>query len=182
MASTRSSAANIERTALVSQGVLAILFGIAAVFWPGLTAEVLIYLFGAFLLIDGVLAIVLGLAHVKNLAKASLVLFLGLLELGIGLYLIFNPKIVFATLILILGLVLMVRGAFALAHAFAGTDAPNVKAMHAILGALGVVIGIFVLAQPVAGGLAFVWVLGLYALVAGPVLIAMSAHLAKARH
>lgn len=181
MAAKSSGLVSAERTALVLQGILAILFGIAAVFWPGLTTEILVYLFAAFLLIDGIIALVWGLMKLKNFTKALLIILLGLLELGVGLYLMRNPAVAFATLILILGFALIVRGVFSFVHAFTGMGSSTVKTMHAILGVLGVVIGIFVLAQPVAGGLAFVWILGLYALVSGPVMIAMSSDLAKSK-
>lgn len=179
MASKSSSSYSAERTALVLQGVAAILFGIAAVFWPGLTTKVLVYLFAAFLLIDGIIALVMGLMKLKNFLKALLIILLGLLELGVGLYLIRNPEVAFATLILILGFALIVRGVFSFVHAFTGDESATFKTMHAILGVLGVIVGIFVLAQPVAGGVAFVWILGLYALISGPVMIAMSSDLAK---
>jgi uncharacterized membrane protein HdeD (DUF308 family) len=110
-----------------------------------------------------------------------LVILLGLAELGVGVYLMRNPKVGFATLILILGFALVVRGVFSFVYAFTGNDSSTSKTMHVILGVLGVVIGIFVLAQPVAGGIAFVWVLGLYALISGPVMIAMSSDLARAK-
>lgn len=181
MASKSSSTASAERTALVLQGVLAILFGIAAVFWPGLTTVTLVYLFSAFLLIDGIICLIWGLMKLNHFTKAILLILLGLVELGVGLYLIRNPEVAFATLILILGFALIVRGVFSFVHAFTVSDSATVKTMHAILGVLGVVVGIFVLAQPVVGGLAFVWVLGLYALITGPVMIAMSSDLAKSK-
>ncbi|HZM64659.1 MAG TPA: DUF308 domain-containing protein [Candidatus Saccharimonadales bacterium] len=174
-----SRASATEHIALLLQGMATILFGIAAVFWPGLTSEVLVYLFAAFLLADGVIALAWGLMRLSHLARAALILLLGLAELGIGLYLVRNPIIAFATFMLILGLALIVRGVFAFAHAFTSNGLPAIKMMDAILGVLGVVIGVFVLAQPVVGGLTFVWILGLYALVSGPVLIAMSGHVAK---
>ncbi|MGH7157597.1 MAG: HdeD family acid-resistance protein [Candidatus Saccharimonadales bacterium] len=181
MASKSSQIVSAERTALVLQGVVAILFGIAAVFWPGLTTVTLVYLFAAFLLVDGIIALIWGLTKLGMPLKGILIILLGLLELGIGLFLVRNPEVAFATLILILGFALIVRGVFAFAHAFTGSDSSTGKTMHAILGVLGVVVGIFILAQPVAGGLAFIWVLGLYALIAGPVMIAMSSELAKAK-
>lgn len=181
MAVKSSQIVSAERTALMLQGIAAILFGIAAVFWPGLTTVTLVYLFAAFLLIDGIIALIWGLIKLNHLLRAMLVILLGLLELGVGLFLMRKPEVAFATLILILGFALVVRGVFSFAHAFAGEGSTTGKTMHVILGVLGVVIGIFVLAQPVAGGLAFIWVLGLYALISGPVMIAMSSDLAKAK-
>lgn len=180
MASKSLQTVNAERTALVLQGVVAILFGVAAVFWPGLTTLTLVYLFAAFLLFDGIIALIWGFIKLGAL-KGVLIILLGLLELGVGLYLVQSPEVAFATLILILGFALVVRGVFSLTHAFTGNGSSTSKTMRAILGVLGVVVGIFILAQPVAGGLAFVWVLGLYALASGPVLIAMSSDLAKTR-
>jgi len=39
---------------------------------------------------------------------------------------------------------------------------------------VSLIAGIVVLRQPVAGGIAFVWVLGLYALISGPLMIALA--------
>lgn len=173
-------AANIERSSLLVRGIAAVLFGIAAVFWPGLTAEVLLYLFAAFIVVDGFLALVLGLIHLKQVHSAALLLLTGLLELGVGVFLLRNPDITFATLLLVFGLSLIIMGFFNFAHAFAATkQMATTRTMYALLGVLGLVIGVFVLMQPTAGGLAFVWVLGLYALIAGPVLIAMSTDMAR---
>ncbi len=41
--------------------------------------------------------------------------------------------------------------------------------------------GIVMLFQPVSGGVAFVWILGLYALITGPLLIALSLEVDKAQ-
>jgi uncharacterized membrane protein HdeD (DUF308 family) len=46
--------------AIALRGLAAILLGIAAFVWPGLTLVVLVILFGAYLLVDGVLALVAG--------------------------------------------------------------------------------------------------------------------------
>lgn len=182
MAKTATQTLEPERTALVVQGIIAILFGIAAVFWPGLTVKTLVYLFGAFLLIDGIILMIMGLVRLKHFMKAMLMLLLGLLELGLGVFLFRHPEVAFATLILILGFALIVRGLFDFIHAFtADKDSATTRTMRALLGVAGVIIGIVILMQPVAGGLAFVWILGLYALIAGPVMIAMSSDINKAK-
>ncbi len=46
---------------LTIRGIAAILFGIAAVFWPHLTLTTLVILFSAWVLIDGIVRIVSGL-------------------------------------------------------------------------------------------------------------------------
>lgn len=171
---TTSKTDNVGRTALVLHGIAAILFGIAAVFWPGLTTITLVYLLAAFLLIDGVIALIWGLTKFSDFSKAILIMLLGLVELGAGLYLMRQPELALATLIVILGFVLVIRGLLAFIHMFTEKDAPVIKALHGIQGFLGLVVGIFILAQPVVSGLAFVWVLGLYALITGAVMVAMS--------
>lgn len=177
---SRFTRADVERSTLLFRGVVAILFGIAAVFWPGLTAEVLLYLFGAFLALDGFMALAVGLMHLSHARKALLLVLVGLVELGIGIFLFRNPDITFATLLLILGLSLIIMGFFSFAHAFAdGNELATTRTMRAILGVLGLIIGIVILMQPVGGGLAFVWILGLYALISGPVMIAMATDMVK---
>lgn len=171
---TKSVNSGAERTALALHGIIAILFGIAAVFWPGLTTITLVYLLAAFLLIDGVIALVWGLVRLGDFYKGLLTMLLGLVELGAGLFLMRDPAVALATVIILLGFVLVVRGVLSFIHIFTEKDSPVAKALHGIAGFFGVVIGIFILAQPVASGLAFVWVLGLYALIVGAVMVAMS--------
>jgi len=55
--------------AMLLRGIAAVLFGLAALFWPGLTLFVLIVFFGAYALVDGVLAIVAGIKRVRREAS-----------------------------------------------------------------------------------------------------------------
>ena len=50
--------------ALVLGGLVTLIFGVAAVFWPGITLLVLLYLFSAYVLVSGVLDISAGLGTV----------------------------------------------------------------------------------------------------------------------
>jgi uncharacterized membrane protein HdeD (DUF308 family) len=45
---------------IVLRGVLAIVFGVLTFAWPALTADVLVLLFGAYALVDGIFAFITG--------------------------------------------------------------------------------------------------------------------------
>ncbi|CAA9384894.1 MAG: hypothetical protein AVDCRST_MAG01-01-180, partial [uncultured Rubrobacteraceae bacterium] len=47
--------------ALLLRGVAAVLFGLSALVWPGLTLAVLIVIYGAYAVVDGAFAVVAGL-------------------------------------------------------------------------------------------------------------------------
>lgn len=160
--------------ALVIRGVAGILFGIAAVFWPVLTLVVLVYLFSAYILVSGLVNIVQSVVNLTRKNSWFLTLLLGVAELGVGLYLIRRPGVSFATFILLAGFVFIVRGVFEAIMALVEEDNATSKTLMIISGILSVLVGIFLLFQPVSGGVAFVWVLGLYSLVTGPIWIALA--------
>lgn len=163
---------------LALRGIVAILFGLAAVFWPALTLVTLVYLVSAFLLASGVVGLVVGLINIGN-GKVSflsrvLTILLSVAEIGVGVYLLRHAEIAFATFVLIVGLILVARGIVDVFSAIFEEDAATSKTILVITGILSVIVGITLLMQPVSAGVAFVWILGLYALITGPMLIALA--------
>ena len=78
---------------LVVEGVMAALFGIAALFWPGLTAAVFIKLFGVFVLVWGLVSLVhsfLGIGRSKKKKKEKK---FSLAALGLGIFLLRNTDV-----------------------------------------------------------------------------------------
>lgn len=160
--------------ALTIRGIAAVLFGIAAVFWPGITLVTLLYLFSAWILVDGVIRIVTGISRIGGHQLGFLTLVIGLLQLGVGVYLVRHPGVSFATLILLIGFMLITSGIVEVVSALTAKEGAGAKTIAIIIGIAAVLAGILMLFQPVASGVAFVWILGLYALVSGPMLIALS--------
>jgi len=161
---------------LVLRGVVAILFGVAAVFWPGLTLLTLLYLFAAFLLVGGLFSLVYGISRlgqegVSILTRITTPL-LGILEIGVGVYLLRHPHVAFATFILLIGFILIIRGVFEVVEGLFEEGPSIYRTVMIFIGALAVLAGIIVLFQPAAAGVAFVWILGIYALVVGSLLLA----------
>ena len=163
-----------ERNSLIVQGIFTILFGIAAVFWPSLTSVTLLYIFAIFLLVDGVIGLVMGLVNIAYWKTALWWLLLGIVQLGVGIFLVRNPEVSFETLIILLGVIFAIRGAVDVFRAFFHDGSAIARTLTGIVGVLGIIVGFILFNQPIAGGVAFVWILGLYALITGPVILALA--------
>jgi uncharacterized membrane protein HdeD (DUF308 family) len=181
MISAKQKIIELAKAMLLVQGSLAIVFGLAAMFWPDMTVLALAYLFAIFLIADG--SVLLIASFCWKGSAVVLRLLWGLLQVLLGIFILHNPQVSFAVLIVLLGLSLAVRGVFSLAHAVTRkTDPPQERIMHGVLGGLGIIVGAVIIFQPAAGGLAFVWVLGLYALITGSLLIGLAFGAGSGRH
>lgn len=161
-------------TALTVRGVAAILFGLVALFWPGLTLVTLVYVFSAFLLVSGLIGMIMSIVTIRSNKYWFMDLLLSFLELGIGVYLVRHITVTLATFILLVGISFVVRGVVEIVRAFVDASASNHRVLLGLGGLVSLIAGVVVLRQPVAGGIAFVWVLGLYALISGPLMIALA--------
>ena len=160
---------------LTLRGVLAILFGIACVFWPGLSLITFVYLFGVYILISGLVMLYQGIIAISRHKAWVLTLILGVLQIAVGVYLLRHPNVSFTALILLVAFSFIFIGVLEIVAVLSDDRATAItKTLLIISGALAIVAGIFMLYQPAAGGVAFVWIIGLYALLSGPLWIALS--------
>lgn len=159
----------------VVAGIATMLFGIAALFWPGLTLVTLVYLFSAYIVAWGLIEVIKSLTRIDSLVgRWWLSLVFGVVALGVGVYLVRHPDVSFGTLVLLIGFTLVIRGVFDIVAGFFENSLATSRVLSVIMGVAAVVAGVFVLRQPEAGGVAFVWILGLFALISGPLMIAMA--------
>lgn len=159
----------------IAQGVLAILFGILALFWPGLTVALLVIFFGVFVLVWGIVGLIGSLSSISENKFWWLELLFSVLAIGLSVFVLRNPDVTIAAFVLFIGLTFLVRGVIDILEglfdtALSGSD----KAFHIIVGILGVLAGIVTLIHPVAAGVAVVWVIGLYAILYGSLSIAFA--------
>lgn len=156
----------------VLQGIATLLFGVAALFLPGLTFATLIILFAVYAVILGVIELVHGFGSIGKSSSWWFSLLVGLVLAGAGVYLIRNPQTALDVFIVIVGAMILARGVFDLVISAFFVRKTESRWLWAIAGVLGVIAGIFLWNNPVSGGLAFVWALGLYALIAGSINLA----------
>ena len=156
-------------------GVVSILFGIVALFWPGLTVGLLVILFSIFILIWGIIGIIVSIASASTDKFWWLELILSILAIGLAVYLLRNPVEAAIIWIFTVGLTFLVRGVVDILEGlFDGNRTGGDRVLPFIHGALGIVAGIIILIYPASAGLAVVWIIGLYALLYGAFLIAFS--------
>lgn len=151
----------------VAQGVVTLLFGLVALFWPGVTLVTLVMLVAVYIFAIGVMLFVRGLMKSKKAQSWWFGALMGVVSAGLGVYLLFNPNIAIGTFLTVVGVLLLVRGVFDLflaAYVIKGKDG---RALWVLSGVVGIVAAIVLWRYPVEAGTAFVWVLGLYAMIAG---------------
>lgn len=151
----------------VLQGLLTFIFGVVALFLPGITLVTIVYLFAAYILVLGIIMLLRGILRAKATSSWWFTALLGLVSIGFGVYLLMYPKVAMGTFLAIIGIVLLVRGVFDLFLAAYVVKGKDSKALWIISGAVGIIAAIVLWQNPLETGVAFVWVLGLYALIAG---------------
>ncbi len=159
----------------IAFGVVSILFGVLALFWPGLTVALLILLFGVFVLVWGVVGLIVSLASMSTDKFWWLELIFSLLAIGLAVYLLRNPVEAATIFIFLIGITFLVRGVVDIVEGlFDRTRKGDRRVLSIVLGLIGIIAGIIVLSNPLTAGVAIVWVVGLYAVLYGSILIAFS--------
>lgn len=159
----------------IAQGVLAILFGVVALFWPGLTVALLILFFGVFVLVWGIVGLIVSLSSIDTNKFWWLELLFSVLAVGLAVYVLRNPEETAKMFILFIGLTFLVRGIIdLLVGLFDRVQTGDSRTFRILVGILGVLAGIVTLVNPVSAGVAVVWVIGLYAVLYGSLIISFA--------
>lgn len=171
MASLDKKAKATQKYSYIIDGIALTLFGVAAIAWPGLTFVTFTVLFGLYAIVSGLVHVVSGIVSIKNGWKAIADIALGAVYIVAGSYVLNHPKVAAMTLVLILAFSFIFRGIVDVVVAF--SEDSKRKALTIVGSFFAIIVGLVLLRHPVGGGLAYVWVLGVYALISGPILIAM---------
>lgn len=166
-AMTERQAVSYGRWVQVLRGIVAIIFGIIALATPGITLLALIFLFGIFALIDGVVAIVNAVFRRKESPNWGILLLDGILGILIGAAALLWPGATAIILLYIIASWAVVTGIIEIVAAFSLAGGIGHEWGLALAGLVSVIFGILLFLNPIPGILSLVWVLGIYAIVYG---------------
>ena len=154
---TGTQASSYNRWMLILRAAISVIIGILVLALPGLTLITLIYLLGAFILVDGIIAVVAG--FLRPYGKWSLILG-GILAIIIALLVFFWPHITAIILLYLIAAWAIVSGIAAMVTAFSLGAVIGQEWLLAIAGAILLLFGLFLLFRPGAGILSLLWLLG----------------------
>jgi uncharacterized membrane protein HdeD (DUF308 family) len=166
---------------LLLRGIAAIIFGVLAFAWPGVTLLTLILFYGAFALVDGVLAIIAAITGGAPGPRWWLVI-VGLLGIAAGLLTFLMPGLSALVLLFFIAGWAIATGVFQIIGAIQLRKEIDNEWLLILGGIISVLFGIGVMLAPGAGALALVWVIGTYAVIIGVLLVALAFRLKKHVH
>lgn len=155
----------------VVRGAAAILFGLAALAWPNATVLVLILIFGAFAFVDGVFAIAAAVRFATQHERWAPILVEGIVGVLIGLLAYAVPALIALVFIYFVALWAIVTGIFELVAAFRIRRSLAGEVFMIAAGILSVLLGLVFFVVPGIGLVASAWVIGVYAIFFGALMV-----------
>jgi uncharacterized membrane protein HdeD (DUF308 family) len=154
--------------ALAIRGGIAIIFGLAALLRPDIALEALILLFGAYALVDGVFAIVGVFGGTRGGTPRWLLLIEGIAGILAGIIAFVLPGLTAVVLLYLIAAWAVVTGIFEIASAIRLRREIRGEWALIVGGALSIVFGVILaVIGPVAGLLSLIWLIGVYAVAFG---------------
>lgn len=158
---------------LLLRGISMLAFGFTAVIWPAITLVTLAYIFSVYILFVGALDIVNGFRLLSSKSPWFLKVLLGIVEVGIGLYLLRSGFVVTTVIFLqSIGLILILQACIESVVAIRAQVTKGLKFLMLFSALLSFIIGVSLLRFPVTVGVTYAWLIGLYGIVGGAMTVA----------
>jgi uncharacterized membrane protein HdeD (DUF308 family) len=159
--------------ALVLRGVAAIVFGLLAFFVPGAALFALVLLFGAYSLVDGILAVFAAVRAAQSHTRWTSLALEGVVGILVGLVTFFWPHLTALALVYVIAFWAIVTGILELVAAVQLRKHIQNEWLLVLGGLLSLVFGAWIAFEPGGGALAVVWIIAWYAILFGVILIGL---------
>ena len=167
---------------LLLRGIAAILFGVLAFIWPGITLVTLVFLYGAFALIDGVIALAAAFSGAAGPLPTWWLIVVGLLGIAAGVVTFLWPGMSAIVLVIFIGAWAVAHGVFEIIGAVKLRKEIDNEWTLILGGIVSVLFGAILLIAPGAGALGLIWAIAAYSILFGILLTAFALRLRGHRH
>jgi uncharacterized membrane protein HdeD (DUF308 family) len=152
--------------AFVLRGIVALLFGIMALVWPGLTILTLVYVFGVYAVMDGVFGVVAAWS-IRSSGRWWVLLMEGLLGIVAGVIAFVWPGVTSLVLLTLIAAWAIVTGILEIVAAIRLRKEIKNEWRLGLGGLASVLLGVLLVIWPQSGMVTISWIIGFYATVFG---------------
>ncbi len=152
--------------ALALRGVAAMLFGVIALLLPAATILSLLLLFGVYMVVDGVFAVISAVRAARHGERWVLLVLEAIVNFAAAAVAFLWPGITVLAFVLLVAAWAVVSGALALGAAFR-LNKDHGRIWLALGGIASIVLGVMLVIAPLIGAVVLTWWMGAYALVFG---------------
>lgn len=157
---------------ILIRGIVGVIFGITALLWPGITVVALVYLFGIYSIVDGLITLVRAIRDRAHLSSWGWFVFTGVVSVAAGIVALVWPGITALVLLYIIAFYAILFGIFGFIGSFKLKGVPGSGwGWLLAASALAVILGIVLLIVPGEGIIGLIWLVGWYAIFFGILVI-----------
>jgi uncharacterized membrane protein HdeD (DUF308 family) len=153
-------------TSLILLGILAVIVGIIAIAWPGVTILALVILFAVYAFIAAGMQAARAFSS-RNAGPVFGHLLLALIDLAAGVVALVWPGPTAYVLVIIVAVWALVGGVAEIVAGFAAGETAGTRAMFILTGLISVAFGVLLFARPSVGAVTLALLFGLYSMVYG---------------
>lgn len=151
----------------VIRGIAAIVFGVIAFVYPGLTIATLVLFFGAWVLIDGIFRVIGAIGHRGSDPDWGWQIVIGIVGIIIGLLTFHAPQVTALALVVYIAAWALMIGATEIAFAIKVRREIKGEWFLILMGLASIIFAVLLLWNPIAGAAAVIWLIAWYAIVLG---------------
>ncbi len=159
---------------LTLNGVIAVLFGVFALFIPQATILTIAKYFGFILLLGGLILFIGALSKMKKKKSYGVLLIEGIISLVIGFIILFFTKQTLELFVILIGIWAITLGIFQLSMLIGAKAEGMNKTVVLINGLITLLFGILIFFNPFQAAVGFTYIVGIIALIFGIIMIYIS--------